>query len=375
MSRSARRALVPCALMTIVIMVLIVTPARAALGSVSADWPSAKLSRGSTVSVTGRVSGQAPGDGVLLQQKVLGGWRNISKDALDSQRNYQLSIPTWWLGQRSYRVVTTDCRTSRTSALRAGPGPSRSCPPTTLPASSRSSSTPPRSYARWNPCRTIGYRVNARQATSGAVTDVKGAFQRLSQATGFHFVYRGTTTGIPQNGGNSWYPSGTQIVVAWARPSQSSMLRLYPNAVAVGSAITSGGYANGDGCRSAGSSGAPSWSTPTRSTAAGSAPATPAATSCSTSSATPWAWATPARPSRSCTPGSPAGRPGSARATSTASSAAAPSWAASGRRSTAPSADSGALADHRDALSPRTAYSMQRCTPSRRPCPHAAGPQ
>ena len=68
-----------------------------------------------------------------------------------------------------------------------------------------------------------------------------------SQATGFRFVYRGTTTGIPQNGANSWYPADTQIVVAWARPSQSSMLRLYPNAVGVGSAIASGGYMNGDG--------------------------------------------------------------------------------------------------------------------------------
>jgi hypothetical protein len=101
--------------------------------------------------------------------------------------------------------------------------------------------------ARWNPCQAIGYRVNARQATSGALADVKGAFARLSQATGLRFVYRGTTTGIPQSGGNSWYPSGTQIVVAWARPTQSSMLRLYSSAVAVGSAITSGGYVNGDG--------------------------------------------------------------------------------------------------------------------------------
>jgi hypothetical protein len=106
-----------------------------------------------------------------------------------------------------------------------------------------STSTP----ARWDPCRTIGYRVNARQATSGAIKDVKGAFKRLGQATGYRFVYRGTTTGIPQNGGNSWYPAGTQIVVAWARPSQSSMLRLFSNAVGVGSAITSGGYVNGDG--------------------------------------------------------------------------------------------------------------------------------
>ena len=247
MIHSARRALVPCALMTIVIMVMIVTPARAALGSVSADWPSAKLSRGSSVSVTGRVSGQAPGDGVLLQQKVLGGWRTVAKDALDSQRNYQVSIPTWWLGQRSYRVVTTDVQDTSNLGTASGTWAVEVVPTYTAPGLKSQFKYSTSSYARWDPCRTIGYRVNARQATSGAVTDVKGAFKRLSQATGFHFVYRGTTTGIPQNGGNSWYAANTQIVVAWARPSQSSMLRLYPNAVAVGSAVTSGGYANGDG--------------------------------------------------------------------------------------------------------------------------------
>ena len=247
MSHSARRALVPCALMTIVIMVMLVTPARAALGSVSADWPAAKLSRGSTVSVTGRVSGQAPGDGVFLQQKVLGGWRNITKDALDSQRNYRLPIPTWWLGQRSYRVVSTDLQDTTTLGTASGTWTVEIVPTYNAPGLESQFHYSTSTYARWDPCRTIGYRVNARQATSGALADVKGAFQRLSQATGFHFVYRGTTTGIPQNGGNSWYPAGTQIVVAWARPAQSSMLRLYANAVAVGSAITSGGYANGDG--------------------------------------------------------------------------------------------------------------------------------
>jgi len=247
MSRSARRALVPCALMTVFVMAMFVTPARAVLGSVSADWPSAKVQRASTVSVTGHVNGLQLGDGVVLQQKVLGGWRNISKVRLDSSRNYKLALPTWWVGTRTYRVITTSLLNS---TLLGTPSTSWTVDvvPTYTPGGYESQYKYSTStYARWDPCRTIGYRVNARQATSGAITDVKGAFKRLGQATGFHFAYRGTTTGIPQNGGNSWYPAGTQIVVAWARPSQSSMLRLYSNAVAVGSAITSGGYVNGDG--------------------------------------------------------------------------------------------------------------------------------
>jgi hypothetical protein len=244
----ARRALVPCALMTVIALaMLVVSPARAVLGSVSADWPATKISRGTSVSVAGHVSGLQLGDGVYLQQKVLGGWRNITKARLDAARNYKLTIPTWWLGTRTYRVMTASLLET-TLLGTASTSWTVEVVPTYTPGGYEtqykySTST----EARWNPCAAIGYRVNARQATDGAIKDVKGAFKRLSQATGFHFVYRGTTTGIPQNGGNSWYPAGTQIVVAWARPDQSSMLRLYSNAVAVGSAITSGGYVNGDG--------------------------------------------------------------------------------------------------------------------------------
>ena len=332
MIRSARRALVPCALMTIVIMVMIATPARAALRSVSADWPAAKLSRGSTVSVTGRVSGQAADDGVSSSRRSSVAGATSPRSRLDSQRQLPAVHPDLVARPRTYRVVTIALHNN---TILGTPSPTWTVEvvPTYTPAGHETQykySTS--SYARWDPCRTIGYRVNARQATSGAITDVKVAFKRLSQATGFHFVYRGTTTGIPQNGGNSWYPSGTQIVVAWARPAQSSMLRVYAGAEAAGSAVTSGGYANGDGTSVSRIIRGAVVVNSNKVYRGGFGPATPAATSCSTSSATPWAWDTPARASRSCTPGSPAGRPASARATSTHSSAAAPSWAASGKR-------------------------------------------
>jgi hypothetical protein len=217
------------------------------LGSVTTDWPAAKVSRGSSASVAGHVSGLALGDGVFLQQKVLGGWRNITKARLDAYRNYRLPIPTWWIGTRTYRVITTSLLNTSLLGTPSTPWTVEVVPTYKAPGYATQYKYSTSSPARWDPCRTIGYRVNARQATSGAILDVKGAFKRLGHATGFKFVYRGTTTGIPQNGGNSWYPAGTQIVVAWARPSQSSMLRLFPTAVGVGSAVTSGGYVNGDG--------------------------------------------------------------------------------------------------------------------------------
>lgn len=241
------KTLVTTALVTVVAATLLASPARAVLGSVSASWPSTVLTRGASAAVTGRVTGLELGDGVFLQQKVSGGWRNITKAGLDSGRNYRLPIPTWWLGARTYRVISTSLLNS---SLLGTPSSSwtvdvrPSYTPAGLSAQHTYSTSSP---ARWDPCQTIGYRVNASQATAGATADVQEAFLLISQATGFRFVYRGTTSRIPQAGGNSWYPADTQIVVAWARASQTTMLNGFSNAVGVGAAISSGGYQNGDG--------------------------------------------------------------------------------------------------------------------------------
>lgn len=247
LSPRMKRAVLPMVLTVAAMVMLVATPAQAILGSVSANWPAAKVNRGSTVKVTGHVSGIELSDGVFLQQKVLGGWRNVSRAKLDSQRNYTLAIPTWWLGTRTYRVMTASLLDT-TILGTASTAWTVEVVPTYNPAGVPTQHTWTSStYMRWNPCQTIGYRVNAREATKGAVSDVKGAMKRLSQATGYHFAYRGTTSNIPQAGANSWYPKDTQIVVAWARPSQSSMFDGYSGAAAMGGAISSGGYQAGDG--------------------------------------------------------------------------------------------------------------------------------
>ena len=242
LSADLRRFVLPGAITAAVVMTLLASPSRAALGSVSADWPSARVQRGATVAVTGHVSGLEPGDDVLLQQKVLGGWRSITKAQLDRGNDFRLAIPTWWLGTRTYRVVTAPLFGTASTPWTVDVVP-------TYDAAGREAqhAYSTSSYARWNPCQTIGYRVNAGQATAGALRDVKEAFQRLSQATGFRFAYRGNTRGVPSLGSNSWYPSDTDIVVAWARPTQSTLLAAYSGAVAVGAAVTSGGYAQSDG--------------------------------------------------------------------------------------------------------------------------------
>ena len=83
----------------------------------------------------------------------------------------------------------------------------------------------PHEPGRWDPCTPIGYRVNRTQATRGAVKDVRKAIHRVSKATGLTFVYRGRTTRIPQA---QWtkhaYPADTQLIIAWIRPSQSTLM-------------------------------------------------------------------------------------------------------------------------------------------------------
>ncbi len=78
--------------------------------------------------------------------------------------------------------------------------------------------------ARWNPCSRIGYRVNARLGGNGALADTRQALARIHRATGLRFVYRGRTRIIPGGRGGNRYPRGTRLVVAWARPGQTTML-------------------------------------------------------------------------------------------------------------------------------------------------------
>jgi hypothetical protein len=78
--------------------------------------------------------------------------------------------------------------------------------------------------ARWNPCARIGYRVNARLGGRGALADTRGALERIHRVTGLRFVYQGTTRIVPGGRGSNSYPRDTDLVVAWAKPGQTSML-------------------------------------------------------------------------------------------------------------------------------------------------------
>lgn len=180
------------------------------------------------------VSGTSDGGDrtVRLQYRVLGVWHTTAYTTVDSRGRYRLRIPTHWLGTRTYRVL----RANEAS------GPRQL---TVRPAYRPRGKSSQYGYlssgmTRWNPCSTIGYRVSGR-VPSGAIGDVKRASRAIAQATGYRFAYRGRASRIPQYDGNAWYPSDTQIVIGWASPSQTSLLRQYPRAA--GSAVRCRGAA------------------------------------------------------------------------------------------------------------------------------------
>lgn len=99
---------------------------------------------------------------------------------------------------------------------------------------------------RWNPCQArVTYKVNpalagaTASARSSAVSDVKEAFRRLSAATGITFTYTGMTSSVPT--GTRWAErqSGAEIVVAWVRPTTSTLLGRDANGAPV---AATGGY-------------------------------------------------------------------------------------------------------------------------------------
>jgi hypothetical protein len=139
---------------------------------------------------------------------------------------------TGWHGWHKVTVTKAPKRPRATAALQlVGPGSAGSY--------SLARNTD-HSLVRWNPCRTIGYKVNTREASRGALADVKGAIWRLEQATGLKFRYDGSTSEIPDVDGK---PSSDDVVIAWARPSQTDAL--YGSAVGTGGWFETGRYGAG----------------------------------------------------------------------------------------------------------------------------------
>jgi Matrixin len=91
---------------------------------------------------------------------------------------------------------------------------------------------PANKSARWNPCETVGWRLNPLHAPASAVADVTTALQRVSARTGLSFTFEGITGDRPFTG--AAHTSGEDLLLAFGTPAE------YPSDLA-GNVIGLGG--------------------------------------------------------------------------------------------------------------------------------------
>ena len=85
---------------------------------------------------------------------------------------------------------------------------------------------------RWNPCRAIGWRLNAPAIDATLTQTINAEFATLTQATGMTFRYDGTTTFIPQQNTVSSEPD--DLIVTIAARTSTDFLANNPGAVGYG---------------------------------------------------------------------------------------------------------------------------------------------
>jgi hypothetical protein len=182
-------------------------------------WPAARVLVNTAITARGVVSG---GDGgvrtVKLQQRLKTGWRNVRSARTTSDGTYSLRVPTNWYYRTPLRVYSP---ASTTATRMVSESSVMAVRPAYTPAGSSSAWSPlSREYEfRFNPCQAVTYRLNVARAPKGAAKDAHEAVRRMAQATGLRFRYLGTTSSIP--GSARTWSSDTNLVVAWARPTET----------------------------------------------------------------------------------------------------------------------------------------------------------
>lgn len=193
-------------------------PERGRATSVTVSTPAGKVKVGAQVVVTGKVTG--PARPVTVQRRTATGWVDASTGTTNTKGRYRLRVPTDWYGRHQVRVhapaipkYKSGSSKQRTTVVRPRYRPHGSA-----------KSWSALSGARWDPCRTITYKINATGAPKGAANTVKRAFAVIGQASGLRFKYAGTTTKVPFSGGQESQFEEDAILVAWATPKQVSQL-------------------------------------------------------------------------------------------------------------------------------------------------------
>jgi hypothetical protein len=186
---------------------------------ITASWSVSKVQLGDKATVRGQVSSRyRSGRAVNLYTYLKSGWRRVAYTHTGPNGYYTMTVPTGYYFSRPMQL-----RVGATS--KAAGGTTRSRPFTVVPAYQPGGGTTDwvrytrGQEWRFNPCVPVTYRINNSQATTGAVADVKAAFELAHQATGITFRSLGATTAYPRQG---THPADTDILVAWGTQANTT---------------------------------------------------------------------------------------------------------------------------------------------------------
>jgi len=243
---------------------LVVSTAPAgALGASTLTWgvSATRVTVGTVTTMSGTVTRGTTARTVVLQRYYSGAWRSTTTQVRTSTGRFSLRVPTAAAGRFTYRL-TALAGGGRVAVATRGVTVTVAPKPVSNPRafaflSRQGNASAP--LARWNPCspegvqdhHAIGYAVNVAglsdTAATSVRTDVRGAFERISAATGLTFADRGTTTLVPGAPDQAAYPVDTQIVIAWTSRGTSTYLPAGSTELARGGADWQTGYADDAG--------------------------------------------------------------------------------------------------------------------------------
>ncbi len=199
------------------------------------NWPSTPATYGTPAFVNGKIKSKRKKKRVtILQMRLPSGWKQVDRDKTNRKGRFHLKAKTnWYHKSLQFRVVV---KGTRKAAGKVGKARKFTVNPAYAPQGSSSSWTriAPGRKIRFNPCSPVRWRLNLKYAPEGAGPEARQAIAQLAAATGIRFTYGGSTKAIP--GSKRKWPKNTNMVVAWAAPSQTSW-NLYGNYIGRGGAI------------------------------------------------------------------------------------------------------------------------------------------
>ena len=205
----------PALLVTLLISSLIAiggTPAEAAGSRAKVRWDVT-----SYVAGTDRLEahGRAPGRHrrIQLQVKTSGRWITIGSHRSKRSGKFRVSAGLDWYGNHKVRVRAAGRgpRFVKTHAASISPGYT----PVGAPADYDLLGTSAATSWRFNPCRTVRYKVNADDTGQAGLDAARQAMAQISYATGITVKYTGTTHMIRAADDRARLPKRTNLVIAW----------------------------------------------------------------------------------------------------------------------------------------------------------------